>query len=322
MEGLRKARMNAKTPSMLATSECRVVFGELASGSDAAAGQPSLRVSLPVLAGSGAESVLADASEPMIRDGCTLYERGALLAGFATEAPGLEPESAARELYGRLFSVTAGLHLYRIWNYVPQINAITGGMENYQRFCRGRSLAFEEKFGGKFQSALPSASAVGMATGPLAVAFLAGREAPRHFENPRQTPAFQYPPKYGPRPPSFSRATAVKSGGERQVFISGTAAIRGHSSVSERDLDGQLSCTLENLDLIGQATGVGPGLAGPDTWRRAFKIFLRHPEDLGFARSRLDRDLLRTGDTVSYMRADICRSDLLVEIEATLVTRA
>jgi chorismate lyase / 3-hydroxybenzoate synthase len=314
--------MNANTPTMLATSECRVVFGDRASGRDSATGQPALRVAMPVLAGRGVETVLADAAEPVVREGCTVFERGALLAGFAVEAPGLEPESAARELYSRIFSVTAGLQLYRIWNYVPHINAVTDGMETYQRFCRGRSLAFEEKFGVEFQRALPSASAVGIVSGPLAVAFLAGREAPRHFENPKQTPAFKYPPKYGPRPPSFSRATVVTLGGERQVFISGTAAIRGHVSVADRDLDGQLACTLENLDLIGQATGVGAGLGRSGAWRRSLKVFLRHPADLGSVQSRLDRDLLRTGDAVSYMQADICRSDLLVEIEATLVSKA
>jgi enamine deaminase RidA (YjgF/YER057c/UK114 family) len=314
--------MNANTPPTLATSECRVVFDDRARGRDPNSVQPALRIAMPVLAGTGTETVLADAPEPAVREGFTLYDRGTLLAGFAEEAPGLNPESAARDLYARLFSVTAGLQLYRIWNYVPQINAATGGMENYQRFCRGRSLAFEEKFGGEFQRALPSASAVGMASGPLAVAFLAGQATPKHVENPRQTPAFKYPPKYGPRPPSFSRATTVTSGGERMVFISGTAAIRGHASVAERDLDGQLACTLENLDLIGQAAGVGPRLGGSGAWKRSLKIFLRHTRDLGAAQARLGRDLLRPGDAVSFIGADICRSDLLVEIEATLVSRA
>jgi chorismate lyase/3-hydroxybenzoate synthase len=314
--------MNANSPTLLATSECRVVFGERAPGPQGASGKAALRVALPVLAGSGAETVLAEAAEPAVREGFTLYGRGPLLAGYSVEAQGMGLEAAAEDLYRRLFSVTAGLHLYRIWNYVPQINAFTGGMENYQSFCRGRSLAFEGRFGDGFQRMLPSASAVGMESGPLAVAFLAGRGEPVHFENPRQTPAFKYPAKYGPRPPSFSRATAVNSGRERQVFISGTAAIRGHASVADHDLDGQIGCTLENLDLIGHATGVGAALGGAADWRRTFKIFLRHAADLKAAQTRLDRDLLRQGDTVSYMRADICRSDLLVEIEATLVSRA
>jgi len=38
-------------------------------------------------------------------------------------------------------------------------------------------------------------------------------------------------------------------------------------------------------------------------------------------RTRLDRDLLGGGGTVSYLRSDICRAELLVEIEATLEAR-
>jgi hypothetical protein len=35
-------------------------------------------------------------------------------------------------------------------------------------------------------------------------------------------------------------------------------------------------------------------------------------------RTQLERELLRPEDVVSYLQADICRRDLLVEIEAVL----
>ncbi len=243
-------------------------------------------------------------------------------AGFAAAAPGAALEAAAHELYEQMFEAAAGLHLYRIWNYVPQINAFTGGMENYRLFCRGRSLAFEGKFGAGFQRLLPAASAVGMAAGPLAIGYLAGRSVPQHFENPRQTPAFEYPLKYGPRPPSFSRATAVSVGRERRVFVSGTAAIRGHDSVADREIEVQLGCTIENLALIGRAAGVGSDVGKSDGWQRSFRVFLRDPASLRLAQAALDRELFHSGDSVSYMQADICRSELQVEIEANLVSRA
>src|SRR4051812_16306051 len=147
----------------------------------------------------------------------------------------MDLESAAREVYGRVFAATRTLKLYRIWNYVPQINRVDDGLENYRRFFRGRSHAFEEHFGHGFQYQLPAASAVGALNGPLAVAFLAGQANPRHFENPRQVPAFEYPPAYGPRPPSFSRATLIRTAAEQELFVSGTAAIRGHATVSTQD---------------------------------------------------------------------------------------
>jgi hypothetical protein len=307
----------SKASSVLARGDCRVGFGSRTSV-DEGQGVPRLCVALPVLAGKEEERLLAEPAEPFQRQMYTLFQNGSWLAGFAIAAAGIDLEFAAGQLYQGLFAVTAGLHLYRIWNYVPQINAVTEGLENYRRFCRGRSLAFEKQFGRDFQRRLPAGSAVGSNLGPLAVAFIAGRTAPSHFENPRQVPAFEYPPAYGPRPPSFSRATVVMTEQGRQIFVSGTAAIRGHATVAAADLEAQLGCTCENLLLIGKAAGAGPDF-GAGNWRRTFKIYIRHPEDLVRVRARLEREFLRPEDVVSYLQADICRSDLLVEIEAALM---
>ncbi len=312
--------MNANTPAVRAHADCTVRFAAAKIGTEQASN--GLRVALPVLAGAAEACLLEDASGPMLADGWTLYRAGACLAGFATAAAGADLERATDELYQRLFALTAGLHLYRVWNYVPHINALTRGVEAYHGFCSGRSRAFEREFGSEFQRVLPAASAVGSHGGPLSVAFLAGSAPPQHFENPAQTPAFKYPVQYGPRPPSFSRATAVTLGPERHVFISGTSAIRGHASLAVGSFDGQLGYTLENLALIRDTAGAGELTGGSSSWRRALKVFLRRPEDLRPARVRLERDLLRDGDTVSYLNADICRSNLLVEIEETLVSGA
>jgi len=314
--------MNTLTPSAVGSAVCRVLFGGSAAGIDFADGRPGLRVALPVLAGMNFEDLLPGTDEPAEREGCTLFRRGPWLAGIAVAASGTELEAGTSEVYRRLFSVTAGLHLYRIWNYVPQIGAVARGLENYHRFCRGRSLAFEKYFGKNFQRVLPAASAVGTVAGPFAIGFLAGRAEPRHFENPRQVPAFEYPPEYGPRPPSFSRATVVTQLGAQRTFISGTAAIRGHATVAMQNLDGQLDCTLENLRLIGIATGAGPRLGLPAGSRRTFKVYVRRADDLARVQARLDRELLHPGDTVSYLQADICRNDLLVEVEGLLASGA
>jgi hypothetical protein len=294
----------------VALSECGVLFGGDGSGVEYEGGRPALRVALPVLAGDGKEGLLTDTLPPETGAGFSLFRRGGWLAGFGVATAGQDIEAAAAELYGRLFDVTSGRHIYRIWNYVPQINAVTQSIENYRRFCRGRSLAFEDRFGKTFQSMLPSASAVGSAAGSLALGFLAGGAAPRHFENPGQVPAFEYPQKYGPRPPSFSRATVVAMHDERRIFISGTAAIRGHASVANEDLEGQIRCTMENLRIIGETTGAGAGLGAHDGWNRVFKVYLRRPFDLPVVRAFLEGVLLCRGDSVSYLQADICRADV------------
>ena len=297
----------------------RASRGDDPIGAVLAGDRPALCPGLPVLAGEAGERLPAGLAAQGLRKGFTLFCSGPWLAGFATAAPGGDLGEAAGDLYRRLLSVVDGRHLYRIWNTVPRINALTGGTSNYQHFCRGRSLAFEEHFGGAFGRILPAASAVGSEAGTLSVSFLAGRAAPRHFENPRQVPAFEYPPEYGARPPSFSRATVAPAASGRRVFISGTAAIRGHASVCDGDLDGQLRCLLENLALVGEATGAGADLGASRGWRRLFNVYLREAASLRQVRAGLDRDLVRPGDDVCFLRADICRPELLVEIEATLV---
>ncbi len=312
------SKPSSNTFAAPATATCQVLFGATAAGVRPRANDPALHIALPVLHGADAERLLEGAQRPVTEQGCTLFRSPKALAGFAVAQASDNLEAAARALYRQVFAVTRGRRLYRLWNYVPQINAIAHGLENYRHFCRGRSLAFEEHFGDHFQRQLPAASAVGTTAGPLALAFLAGDAPPQHFENPRQVPAFEYPADYGPRPPSFSRATLVKTDSQRQVFISGTAAIRGHATVAVDHLEGQLPCTMDNLQLIADTTGAGANLGVTDGWQREFKVYIRHAADHDSVRSFLERHLLQPDDTVIYLQADLCRADLLVEIEAVL----
>ncbi len=189
-----------------------------------------------------------------------------------------QPMIAAQgeELYVELLALAQarGLHLARIWNYVADINADSAaeGLEIYRAFCRGRSLAFERT---GWAGPLPAASAVGGAPGTLAVVFAATRERSVARENPEQVPAFEYPPDYGPRAPSFSRAMQVEAGGRAWTFISGTSAIKGHASRCVGDPAGQVACTLDNLRLISRECGLGDRLAADTAAERHFKIYLR-----------------------------------------------
>lgn len=274
---------------------------------------------LPVLAGEAVENLFG-AARPAGRVGAlALFEAGDWLLGAATVPLTAGLEDAAHRLYDSIFSATRGRHLARIWNYVPAINA-TGpdGMENYRLFCRGRSLAFEQHYGSGFKARLPSASAVGRKPGALTVAFAASSAAPRHVENPLQVAAYDYPGEYGPRPPSFARATVVPDPEHTTVFISGTAAIRGHATIAPQSTREQLECTLENLRAISQACGLGVGLDEGGGSTRHFKVYVRHAADQPLVAALLDDKLLTDTDRVSYLQADICRASLLVEIEATI----
>lgn len=274
---------------------------------------------LPVLAGETVEN-LFDSARPAGRAGSlALFSAGEWWLGAATVPLAAGLERAAYELYRNIFAAAHGRHLARIWNYVPAINeAGPGGLENYRAFCRGRSLAFEQHYGTGFKVLLPSASAVGSKSAALTVAFAAWAGPLRHVENPLQIPAYDYPAEYGPRAPSFARATVVPGANGATVFISGTAAIRGHATIAPHSTRLQLDCALENLQAIATACGLRPGLdAGPGA-RRHFKVYVRHAADQPLVAATLQERLLGGMDRVSYVQSDICRASLLVEIEASL----
>lgn len=275
-------------------------------------------IGLPVLAGDGVESIFPAARPAGAAGLFSLYETGEWLVG----AGALPVESVygpvSTRLYEELFAAVGERHLCRIWNYVPRINAAgADGLENYRSFSCGRSLAFERRFGPDFKTRLPAGSAVGSEGEHLVVVFAASRSSPRHCENPVQVPACEYPALHGPRPPSFCRATVVASGKRRDVFVSGTAAIKGHETVAPGDTRNQLGHTLENLRHIFRVAGLGADLRAGRADARHFKVYLRQADDLAEVAGVLAEEMIRPGDQVSYLRADLCRAELNVEIEAT-----
>lgn len=282
-----------------------------------------LEVDIPCLAGVASEEIFPTAEVVTHEPAFTLFRAGDLLLGHGSERlTGPDADAQTRRLYQRILGACEGkFHLYRIWNYVPRINAAINGLEQYRAFCRARSEVFERSWGSDYKRMLSAASAVGCDDDRLSVVFAAGLKKPTHFENPEQVPAYEYPEEHGPRPPSFSRATLAQANGRQYVFVSGTAAIKGHSTIAPGALAEQISCTLDNLRLVSQATGLGDNLGKASEWTRHFKVYLRRAEDLLPARSQLEGTLLRPSDRVTWLRSDICRAALNIEIEATLAQK-
>lgn len=298
------------TGPLVASSSFRVVFGP--------ATDAGFDTGVPVLAGDGWEELFGSLRPRGQQDAFSLFESPGWLVGAATVPLNGDLEEATHRLYHVLLTATQGWHLARIWNYVPDINeAGEGGLENYRIFCRGRSLAFEQHLGAGYKSLLPAASAVGTSSGALTVVFAAAATRTHHVENPLQVSAYDYPVEHGPRAPSFARAS-LGAGPRGTVFISGTAAIRGHTTVAPGQLLPQLDCTLGNLREISRTAGLQTNLGRGPGVRRFFKVYLRHAGDQARTAAILQERLLSETDRVSYLRADICRTALVVEIEATI----
>jgi len=217
---------------------------------------------------------------------------------------------AHRDIIGLIGDRQAG-RLVRVWNYFPDINRIQDGLERYRRFCLGRHDAFLES-GLTLTEDLPAASAVGARDGGLWILFLAGRGHITQVENPRQVSAFCYPPEYGPRSPSFSRAVRFSAPGEDSLFISGTASILGHRTVHPDDPVAQCRTTVDNLQAL--LTRAGAGRLDEIGRRAVWKVYLRHPDDYA-AVSQYLREVINPGSPILFVKGDICSADLLLEIE-------
>jgi chorismate lyase / 3-hydroxybenzoate synthase len=226
-------------------------------------------------------------------------------------------QTATSEAYREIFATLDELaypHLLRVWNYLPQINVDTHGMERYRQFNSARRRALAAS-GRDVTGNVPAACALGSVNGsPLVIYFLASRAAPTVIENPRQVSAYEYPAQYGPKP-AFSRASVLPAASGGMLFISGTASIVGHQTVHAGDVAAQTRETLVNIEaLLGEANRVsGAARFGLETL--AYKVYVRNSADLPLIQSQLHTALGREAQVV-YLQADICRQDLLVEIEA------
>lgn len=135
----------------------------------------------------------------------------------------------------KLLDARGFAHLLRMWNYFPDIHAVFNDLDRYQSFCRGRFESLTEYYRNQFDQRLPAASAVGTRNGDVVIYFIAAKTSGEHCENPRQMSAYCYPPQYGPRSPSFARATLKRWDGADDLYISGTASIVGHESLHADD---------------------------------------------------------------------------------------
>jgi chorismatase len=230
---------------------------------------------------------------------------------------------ATENMYLRAFDLIERMgypEVARMWNIVGGITApVEGrtGTDRYGEFCQARARAFRQR--GLVTGNMPAATGIGGHDGHTTAYLLATRSRDIiRIENPRQVPAYEYPDCYGAQAPSFARAAYVRSdGGFGDLFISGTASIVGHQTVHHGDVELQTRTTLENIaELVSGGNlrryGIDADVALRDL--DYVKVYVKLPRDLETVR-RICASVLGPSRQVGYAIADICREDLLVEIE-------
>jgi chorismate lyase/3-hydroxybenzoate synthase len=273
---------------------------------------------LPSLGGtSRAEWWLASAAPQLAnpRPGVELALAGEVGFGTLEFAEGPDLAAAAELAYDLLLEHTrrAGLpHLLRVWNYLDAINNGSGDGERYRQFCIGRARVIPDEP----PTGYAAATAIGMPRpgGKLVLHWLAARRAGVPIENPRQVSAWEYPRDYGPVAPGFSRAMLIEWTEPALLLVSGTASILGHRS-THTDIATQLDETLRNVEALIERAAARIGVGAKFGTGTLLRVYVRRAEDAPAVTARL---IARFGPRLPFLvlQGDICRRELLVEIEA------
>jgi enamine deaminase RidA (YjgF/YER057c/UK114 family) len=243
---------------------------------------------------------------------------------------------ALQEMKAALASAGSGYeHVVRTWFYLGQITEPEADSERYKELNRARTDFYQDI---PFYCSLlqpniphgvyPASTGIGMDGRDLAFGCLALDTQRKDvfllpLENPQQTPAYAYHPRYSPKSPKFSRAMAFVMGTYVTVWISGTASIVNSESCHLGDAAKQTEQTLDNIErLISAENFTFHGVKGAGatlTDLAKVRVYIKRPQDYPACRAVCERRLGAV--PVIYVVADVCRPELLVEIEGVAFAR-
>lgn len=215
----------------------------------------------------------------------------------------------------------------RQWNYIERITHISNDKQNYQEFNDARSAFYSAA---QWERGYPAATGIGTSFGGIMVEVDASQVCNNvrvvTLDNSMQVAAHEYSKDVllGEQTlkstPKFERAKAVvysSALGDKQakIYISGTAAIRGEDSMTDVNIEGQTVATLENIEyLVGMENLRNHGVILKKGGKiQIFRVYLKLEKDYEQA-----RNIVATRyPTVSalYVLTDVCRDELLIEIE-------
>lgn len=202
--------------------------------------------------------------------------------------------------------------IVRQWNYIENItDTDIDGNQYYQLFNNARSDFYCKSL---WPSGYPAATGIGTSAGGIiidvdAVILKNNRYNVVSIDNKMQIAAHSYSENVlcsvgnVSSTPKFERAKAVYTDDGNYIYISGTAAIRGEKSFMINDVHEQFTITVENIS----------NLIGCNNLNSA-RVYIKKIEDF----CQIERMFKDTYSCpVLYVLADVCRNELLLEIEGT-----
>jgi len=227
-------------------------------------------------------------------------------------------------------------NIVRQWNYVGELLSkenIDGRLrQHYQMFNETRSQ-FYKKY--RDRKDFPAATGIGMLyLGVCIDSFsITGDDNLKivPISNPCQSESYKYGQKVlvgAPdcalpqnQPPQFERAKLIVLKDAARLIISGTASIIGEDTVGIGDVEEQTRITIKNIQILSAPETLKTQCPEitliPETYSYV-RVYVKFKEDI----SKVKKICIEAfGDVpTTYVVADICRDNLLVEIETELIS--
>jgi enamine deaminase RidA (YjgF/YER057c/UK114 family) len=242
---------------------------------------------------------------------------------------GIIPDDISKNTYEQAKNIFKGIDkllksnnfepcdIYRQWNYIQGITVLNDGSQNYQEFNDARSIFYSSDV---WNNGYPAATGIGTGRGGVMIEFSAIKEEEvpnKPIDNPMQVAAHNYSPEVldgkvieelkERTTPKFERARLLGS----TIFISGTAAIKGEHSNHSTNAVEQTAETMEIMDRLVSKENIP--VANNGSHYRFLRVYVKNECAIPAVREFMEAHY----PTVckQYLVADICRPELLVEIE-------
>lgn len=206
--------------------------------------------------------------------------------------------------------------IYRQWNYIQGITILNDGSQNYQEFNDARSIFYNKS---QWNNGYPAATGIGADAGGVVVEINAIKsyEKSLPIDNPLQIAAHNYSQNVldgkaidilkEKSTPKFERARLLGN----TIFISGTAAIKGEQSIGSHSAVEQTTETMEIMDRLVSKENIPTENNG--SHYDLLRIYVKRKEDIEAVKTFMDTHYPAVAK--HYLIADVCRPELLVEIE-------
>jgi enamine deaminase RidA (YjgF/YER057c/UK114 family) len=265
-------------------------------------------------------------------NGAVLFENegSRVLIGNVQSYKSIECRINAEEVFLQLTHLlnTVGLpmnSIVRQWNYIGNILGFDGQEQHYQAFNDVRSSFYGDSFA---DTGFPAATGIGMNEGGVIIEFIAIQSIDlinSPINNSEQIAAHEYSEKVlvGKQctlktTPKFERARYLELYGKKVIFISGTASILGEHTVGIGNPAEQTEITISNIrhlfseEVLSKITSrkLSPKYGHA-------RVYIKNRKDYSAIRKTFKSHFGNL--PVVYIIADICRPELLVEIEGKVI---